>query len=412
MRHKPKLGFYVLVIMFWVTGPANLIISQTPLITVQFANPQFNCMTETYCLDVEFRADTLGQELFGMNVRLFYDASILELTSFTNFQGNYGITLPPEIMTSPFGPELFNFEGDADFINAGIQKISINEPAILLDTAQWSRIFSMCFLVDSSMVMDPDSFCPPVVWDLRDDPSMGGFLIGDDGVVITVVDPAPENESKPAFEEVVQYNWEYFVSDTAPYGQPVQDTCLNIGCSLPVTWLAFSGSNNHSENILQWSTSEEWNNLGFEIERTFGGPDWEKIGFVKSAEAKAPTHNYRFVDYNPPKGNSFYRLRQIDSDGRFNYSSIINIVFNGEMDDFRIYPNPVLEGTVSLSLNELQDEEVNITFINATGQTVLKRISKELRSDINVSDLPSGLYIVYVLKGNEVWSERLIINNR
>jgi len=69
-------------------------VSADPNLTVRFSNPQFNCATAEYCLDVEFQSDQAGYELFGMNVRLFYDDVILELVDFRGFLGGYGPIAP------------------------------------------------------------------------------------------------------------------------------------------------------------------------------------------------------------------------------------------------------------------------------------------------------------------------------
>ena len=413
MRHKPIYAFSILIFLYWVLSFSNNVIAQTPLVTVQLANPQYDCLTQVYCLDVEFKADSLGHEVFGMNVRFFYEDDILELTEFTDFQGNYDVSLPPDISTSPAGPGLFNFDGPADFVNGGIQKVSVNEPVILLDTAEWSKLFSICFEVDSQMVMNLDTFCPPIVLDLHDDPTLGGYLAGDDGIVITVVDPGP-GESVPAFEEVIQFNWEYIGNDTTPpYGQPVQDSCINISCSLPVHFLAFKGKGNADGNLLEWTTSDEWNNLGFEIERTFGSPNWEQIGFVKSAESRTPTNHYSFIDHYPATGKSYYRLRQIDTDGRFMFSPVISITRDPAVENlFQVFPNPINDGKFTVNIQEEGlNQNVFLQLTDVTGKAVLKQPIKELRSDINVRGIPSGIYILYILSGEKVEAERLYIQN-
>ena len=80
---------------------------------------------------------------------------------------------------------LFGFAGPADFVNGAIQLTNPDTTPILLDTAAWTMLFSICFDVDALV---PDtSFCPSLVWDLEVDPADGGFLPADDGVVITVM---------------------------------------------------------------------------------------------------------------------------------------------------------------------------------------------------------------------------------
>ncbi|HQX45241.1 MAG TPA: hypothetical protein PK209_11840, partial [Saprospiraceae bacterium] len=200
-----------------------------PNITVRFANPQYDCTTEQYCVDVEFQSDTVDQQLFGMNVRLFYDDAILEFDTFTNFQGGYGPVAPDPatVLQSPpgFGTNYFGFPspGVADWVNGAIQLIDYGQPPIYIDTLGWTKIFQICFSMDAPFA-DSTNFCPSIVWDLEQNPANGGFLSGDDGVIMTLVDGSG---STAAAEHVVQYNWEYTGTGFAqPYGQPAETDCF------------------------------------------------------------------------------------------------------------------------------------------------------------------------------------------
>lgn len=200
-----------------------------PNVTVRFANPQYDCVAEKYCVDVEFQADTLDQQIFGMNVRLFYDDAILEFDTFTNFQGGYGPVAPDPatVLQSPpgFGTNYFGFPspGVADWVNGAIQLIDYGQPPIYIDTLGWTNIFQICFDVDAPFA-DSTNFCPSIVWDLEQNPANGGFLSGDDGVIMTLVDGSG---STAAAEHVVQYNWEYTGTGFAqPYGQPAETDCF------------------------------------------------------------------------------------------------------------------------------------------------------------------------------------------
>jgi hypothetical protein len=232
--------FFLLTGILWIGLSTEIQSQATPTVTVRFANPFYDCLNDQYCVDVEFLADTLGVQLFGMNVRFFYPDNILELVGFSDYQGGYGPVSPdpPTVINSAFaGPALFNFVGSADFVNGAIQLINPMAPPIFLDTANWTKIFQICFTIDDP---NPDiqSFCPPLVWDLEQDPANGGFLVGDDGVVITLVDPTMMMESVPAEENVVQFNWVYSGPGTPPFGMPVEEVCTSLDCSPVITCAA------------------------------------------------------------------------------------------------------------------------------------------------------------------------------
>ncbi len=220
--------------------PASvLLVDEIPTILVRFANPQYDCTLEEYCLDVEFQSDLEDQELFGMNVRFFYEDNELELIDFRDFQGGYGPVAPnpPSVLTSGlnFGYDFFGFgssgDGAADWVSGAIQLVQPTEPQIILSTTEWTKLFQICFAIEETEY-DSISYCPPIVWDLRVDPMDGGFLSGDDGVVITVVNDPPA-ESGPANRGVEQFNWEYSGNGVnPPFGQPVELNCTSISCPI------------------------------------------------------------------------------------------------------------------------------------------------------------------------------------
>src|SRR5690606_14523964 len=85
---------------------------------------------------------------------------------------------------------------------------------------------------------DGGDFCPPVVWDLNQDLGSGrtSYVIGSDGVVITIVDPNNSENSLATIEDVVNFNWQYVGSGEAPpYGEPIAETCVSTNCAPMIT---------------------------------------------------------------------------------------------------------------------------------------------------------------------------------
>jgi len=117
--------------------------------------------------------------------------------------------------------------------------------------------------------------------------------------------------------------------------------------AVPVELVSFIGTVLNNEIQLNWITATETNNMGFEIQRSQmsnvkSQNDWEVIAFVNGFGTSSEVHNYHFADKNPVTGKSYYCLKQIDFDGTFEYSNVIEIEF-GMITDYTLeqnYPNP------------------------------------------------------------------------
>jgi len=214
---------------------------QLPVVTVRYANPQYDCPTQTYCLDVEFLSDTPGLQVDGMNVRFFYDDNVLEYLSMGDFQEGYDSTNPPEIVTGlPGSGVLFGLAGPLEWFNGTVQLVSPSP--IFLSTVDtiWTKLFNVCFHVDDPNALDTANFCPSIVWDLQVNPESGGYFPGDDGVVIIVVTSNPQ-ELLSTTENVVQFNWVYDATENL-IGYPVSIICISTICGyvIPLSnWALF-----------------------------------------------------------------------------------------------------------------------------------------------------------------------------
>jgi hypothetical protein len=220
-----------------------------PKLSVRFTKPVFECPTKNYCLDVEFLSDTPDQVIYGVNVRFFYDDAILEYLGMDDFHPNYeGVT--NEVFQFPAGSGTdFGFGGALEWVNGTVQLVSNNVPLIVsTDNANWTRLFRVCFHVDDPNSLGIFSFCPSIAWDRLLNPpppeqGTAGLLPGDDGVVVTLVDPTYQQDSSPTDEIVVQFNWAYDVTEVT-VGYPVKETCIPTECGTPLplsNWALFLG---------------------------------------------------------------------------------------------------------------------------------------------------------------------------
>lgn len=183
---------------------------------------------------------------------------------------------------------------------------------------------------------------------------------------------------------------------------------------LPVELTDFFAHEKDGAILLNWHTSSEINNHGFDLERSSDGSTWEFMGFVEGQGATAEAQSYFFRDENPVAGINYYRLRQMDFDGQFEYSKIINITFKGvnrEVGEF--YPNPSKLGLVNLEYTSQSDEAIVISVFDATGKLVLNEIQQVADGSNNLSfdfsDLNTGIYFVKIGGETNPTHRKLII---
>ncbi|OQC05204.1 MAG: hypothetical protein BWX80_02181 [Candidatus Hydrogenedentes bacterium ADurb.Bin101] len=219
-------GFVVILAVFLLGTAAA---AQNDVITVRFANPRYECSSGLYRVDAELQARDALRQVFGMNLRFFYDASVMEFVSFEGFASGYGLLgETTKIKANPeSGPNLFGFSGPAEYVNGAIQLLNVSAQPLFIATGTWTRLFTLCFAVAEPAAVESGPFCPSLVWDLQADPAEGAFLPGSNGVVLTLVS-GELGVSAAAEERAVQFNWAYAVHDGKPFGLPVAESCVRV----------------------------------------------------------------------------------------------------------------------------------------------------------------------------------------
>nr|MCU0388594.1 T9SS type A sorting domain-containing protein [Chitinophagaceae bacterium] len=123
-----------------------------------------------------------------------------------------------------------------------------------------------------------------------------------------------------------------------------------------------------------------------EVERSTDGTRFALIGDATCRNLAAP-QTYRFTDMNPGKGTFYYRLKQVDKDGKFEYSAVRKVSF-GEDAIIKVYPNPVRDVMQMASVPGNSD----IRLFDATGRLVLQTRSAQPVTQMQVGHLSSGIY--------------------
>jgi hypothetical protein len=174
---------------------------------------------------------------------------------------------------------------------------------------------------------------------------------------------------------------------------------------LPVSFSSFNAKLIDQNAHLTWSTSSETNNSGFEIERSLDGSSFETIGFVKGAGNSNKTISYLFTDANLAHPIAYYRLKQVDFDGKFDYSETITV--SSDEAQIEVTPNPFVEN-ISIAASN-QDQMVFAEIIDITGK--VKASSTGMGNlTLDTKDLNQGVYFVRVNHGEKVIVKRIIKN--
>lgn len=173
--------------------------------------------------------------------------------------------------------------------------------------------------------------------------------------------------------------------------------------ALPVKMLAFNARVNAENTYINWSTSSEINNKGFELERSINGKDFKTMGFVKGMGNSNNLNQYSFIDDN--NESAFYRLKQIDFDGQFEYSNIIST--KNKQSEIEITPNPFKDEITILNEKTITKTEI----IDITGKVVLTVEQNSNKAIINTASLNNGIYYLKIYNNNELQTEKIIKSN-
>ncbi|MCF8307277.1 MAG: T9SS type A sorting domain-containing protein, partial [Ignavibacteriales bacterium] len=167
---------------------------------------------------------------------------------------------------------------------------------------------------------------------------------------------------------------------------------------VPVELTSFAAAVSGETVELQWETATETNNQGFQIERSLSGAEgWSVIGYVEGKGTTTEISKYQFVDRTPVSGTSYYRLRQIDFGGAFEYSSAVEVEFVPTQYSLgQNYPNP-FNPTTKIKFAVPVDAKVVVKVYNTIGQEVAEAVNGSFSAGLyevsfNASDLTSGVY--------------------
>lgn len=186
--------------------------------------------------------------------------------------------------------------------------------------------------------------------------------------------------------------------------------------ALPVYLALFYAGNEKNNVNLFWKTESEINNSGFDIERKTDAGEWSKLSFIRGSGTTSQPVEYSYIDKKLKPGKYFYRLKQIDFNGNYEYFDLALPVIISKPTDYALgqsYPNPSNPKS-SIDFQLPERTKVNISVYNLLGQLVSTLIDEELEAGIhtaefNGSSLASGTYIYRFHAGSYTEVKKLIL---
>ncbi len=185
---------------------------------------------------------------------------------------------------------------------------------------------------------------------------------------------------------------------------------------LPVELASFTAVTNRNNVTLNWATSKETNNQGFDVERSLvGANSWAKVGTVTGNGTTTETKSYSFTE-RVTTGNYSYRLKQIDFNGNFEYhnlSSEVNVGVPSEFAMSQNYPNPFNPST-KIDYDIATDGNVSVVLFDMSGREVAKLVNEFKTAgyytvNFNASNLSSGMYFYRISAANFAQTKKMVL---
>jgi hypothetical protein len=180
---------------------------------------------------------------------------------------------------------------------------------------------------------------------------------------------------------------------------------------LAVSWLSFVAQKSGAHAVtLNWSAKGNINNDHYDIERSSDGISFAKIGSVKAIQSD-DVAQYHFDDTEALPGNNYYRLKQVDKDGSYQYSSIQKVNLYEAVKHWNLYPNPAKNNTTLFALNSYTKAGIAISDMNGkiVYRTTVTNIVAGQQFIIPVQQLAKGLYIIKITTDQDTDTQKLIV---
>lgn len=193
------------------------------------------------------------------------------------------------------------------------------------------------------------------------------------------------------------------------------DISFSPDFSLPVTLSDFSTTTANNDVLVSWKTDHEYNNRGFEIQRSNNGADWYAVNFINGLGDGNSTRNYNYVDKSLAPGSYYYRLMQSDLDGKTTFSAIATATISGKgkVSLFQNFPNP-FSGSTKIRFDLPERQHARLTIVDLSGREI-KVLTDKLSEagshviNLDASNLRPQVYLVTLKTANGVLTKKITV---
>lgn len=188
----------------------------------------------------------------------------------------------------------------------------------------------------------------------------------------------------------------------------------NSAALLPISLTSFDVQKRNAFSVLKWTTASESYNKGFYIERSIDNTIWEEISFVQGAGNSNILKTYSYQDSKPIKGKNFYRIKQVDFDGKNKLSDTKVLDFSNKVANIlSVYPNPA-KGSAFVEFGKITSANAVLDLVNNDGKVVksfnLTKAVSNTVFPININGLAQGMYLLRFNDKKTTYLQRLFIH--
>jgi hypothetical protein len=242
-----------------------------------------------------------------------------------------------------------------------------------------------------------------------------GWIVGTDGTILNTTDSG--NNWIFQSSGTTEWLWSvYFADSNTGWAVGVGGTILKTitGGTVPVELINFTAFVNRNNVELYWSTSTETNNHGFEIQRKTESTNWITIGFKEGNGTTTVKQSYSFTDEDLQPGKYSYRLKQVDFDGTYYYSNVVDVEISPSSFSLsQNYPNP-FNPVTSIQYTVGSKQLVTLKAYDVLGNEVSTLVNEEKTAGsytvkFDGSTLASGIYLYQMKAGDFTATRKLIL---